>query len=224
MSDLQRTPEWYAARIGKWTGSRIGDATARTKTGWGASRANYMAELLVERLTGQPAPRFVNGPMEWGIEHEAEGITVYEFERNITVELVGFIKHPVIADAGASPDGLIGADGMIEIKCPSTATHIDTLLGAAIDEKYIKQMQWQMACTGRKYCDWMSYDPRLPVNLRTVIRRVERNDAMIASLEVAAREFLRELADKHERLVKFANGHDDTALRQLSASAEALSA
>ena len=199
MNDLQRTPEWHAARLGKLTASRIADATARTRTGWGASRANYMAELLIERLTGQPAPQYTNAAMEWGTQYESEALTVYEFERNETVEPVGFIEHPTIADAGASPDGLIGSEGIIEVKCPNSATHIDTLLGANIDEKYIKQMQWQMACTGRQFCDWVSYDPRMPINLRIVIRRIVCDLKMIAKLETDAVAFLRELAEKHER-------------------------
>jgi putative phage-type endonuclease len=208
MNDLQRTPEWYAERLGKLGASRIADATARTKAGWGSSRANLMAELLIERLTGEPAPRYTNAAMDWGTEKEPEAITVYEFEKNVTVEPIGFCPHPRIADSGASPDGMVGLDGLLECKCPQTATHIDTLLGAAIDEKYTKQVQWQMACTGRKWCDWMSYDPRLPVNLRVVIRRVERDEAMITKLEREAAEFLGELSDRHERLVKIASSRD----------------
>lgn len=220
MNDLQRTPEWYAARLGKLTSSRLPDATARTKTGWGASRANYMAELLIERLTGQPAPRYTNPTMDWGTQYESEAITVYEFEKNATVDPIGFCLHPRIANSGASPDGAIGLDGLIECKCPQSATHLDTVLGAAIDEKYMKQMQWQIACTRREWCDWVSYDPRMPINLRIVIRRVRRNDAMIAKLEKEAAEFLDELAEKHRRLLALGNGKDSTTLDQLKASAE----
>jgi putative phage-type endonuclease len=220
MSELQRTIEWHTARLGRLTASRIADATARTKTGWGSSRANYMAELLIERLTGEPAPRYTNAAMDWGTQYESEAITVYEFEKNATVDPIGFCPHPRIADSGASPDGMIGLDGLIECKCPQTATHIDILLGASIDEKYIKQMQWQMACTGRRWCDWMSYDPRVPVNLRVVIRRVERDDAMIAKLEKDVAEFLNELAEKHCRLLALGNGKGDPTLTQLKASVE----
>jgi putative phage-type endonuclease len=225
MNDLQKTPEWYAARLGKLTASRIADATARTKTGYGASRVNLMAELLIERLTGQPAPHYTNAAMDWGTLCEPEAITVYEFEKNATVEPVGFCRHARIADAGASPDGLTGGfAGTLEVKCPNTATHIDTLLGAPIDEKYVKQVQWQLACTQRKWCDWMSYDPRLPTNLRVVIRRIERDDAMIAKLEKEATEFLAELAEKHRRLLALGNGQDHTTLDQLKASVEAIGA
>ena len=197
----QRTPEWHAQRLGKLTASRIADATTRVKAGWGASRANYMAELLTERLTGQPYPRYSNAAMEWGTQNEPEARTVYQFERNVTVEEVGFVEHPRIAMSGASPDGLVGDDGLVEIKCPNTATHIATLLGEGeIDGGYVKQMQWQMACTGRQWCDWVSYDPRLPVAMRMVIIRVSRDDKMIVKLEAEASEFLAELDGKGARL------------------------
>jgi hypothetical protein len=183
-----------------------------------------MAELLIERLTGEPAPRFTNGAMEWGTQCEPEARIVYEFKANLSVEEVGFIEHRHLLMAGCSPDGLVGDDGLVEIKCPSTATHIETLLGASIDEKYVKQMQFQMGCTGRSWCDWVSYDPRLPINLRTVIRRVPRDDKLIAKLDKEGEEFLDELAEKCRRLSAIVEGKDDTTLRQLQASVEALSA
>lgn len=220
MNTLQRTPEWFAARLGKPTGSRIADATARTKTGWGSSRANYMAELLIERLTGQPTERFTTPAMEWGTQKEPEALACYE-DRNLDlITLTGFIPHPEM-DAGASPDALVGDDGMLEIKCPNTATHIDTLLGAPIDEKYQKQMQFQMRCADRAWCDWMSYDPRLPENMRIVIRRVNRDDKLIAKLDAEIAEFIAELSEKHRRLLALVEGKDDTTLRQLQASAAA---
>lgn len=216
----QRSPEWYAARLGKLTGSRIADATTRTKTG--ASRANYMAELLIERLTGAPAPRFTNAAMEWGTQCEPEARMVYEFEQNVSVEEVGFIEHRHLVMAGCSPDGLVGNDGLVEIKCPSTATHVDTLLGAPIDERYVKQMQFQMGCTGRLWCDWVSYDPRVPLKLRMVIRRLPRDDKMIAKLDQEGEEFLEELAEKYRRLSLMVEGKDDTTLHQLQASVKAV--
>ena len=200
----QRTPEWFQARLGKLTASRIADATARTKTGWGASRANYMAELLAERLTGQQAPQGAwtkSAAVEWGTLNEPEARTVYEFERNVTVVEVGFVPHPTIEMSGASPDGLVVDDGLVvEIKCPNTATHIESLLGAEIDSRYIKQMQWQMVCTGQQWCDFVSYDPRLPVAMRMLITRVPRDDKVIAKLEAEVTEFLTELAVKEARL------------------------
>lgn len=196
----QRTDEWFAARCGRVTASRVADATARTKTGWGASRANYMAELICERLTGQPTQGFTNAAMQWGTDTEPRAVETYAFERAATVQPAAFVPHPEIADSGASPDGLIGDDGLIEVKCPNTATHLDYLLTQTIPAKYITQMQWQMACTGRRWCDFVSYDPRLPDHLAMWVKRVPRDDAMIADLETSVREFLAEMTEKVARL------------------------
>jgi putative phage-type endonuclease len=198
-NDLQRTDEWFAARVGKVTASRVADAVARTRSGWGASRANYEAELLVERLTGQPAPRFSNAAMQWGTDTEPFAIAAYEFYTDLTVFPVGFVDHPRIAMSGASPDGMVD-DGLVEIKCPNTATHIQTLLGSPIDDKYIKQMHWQMACTDRNWCDFVSFDPRMPEEMRIHITRVERDQALIDSLEKDIAEFIQELAIKEGKL------------------------
>jgi putative phage-type endonuclease len=198
-NDLQRTEEWFAARVGKVTASRVADAVARTRSGWGASRANYEAELLVERLTGQPAPRFSNAAMQWGTDTEPFAIAAYEFYTDLTVFPVGFVDHPRIAMSGASPDGMVD-DGLVEIKCPNTATHIQTLLGSPIDDKYIKQMHWQMACTDRNWCDFVSFDPRMPEEMRIHITRVKRDQALIDSLEKDIAEFIQELAIKEGKL------------------------
>lgn len=192
----QRSTEWHAARLGKLTASRIADATARIKNGWGASRDNLMASLVCERLTGKPADSFVNGAMQWGIDHEDEARSAYEFELGVTVEQVGFIDHPSIDMAGASPDGLVGDEGLVEFKCPETKGHIETLLSKKVPEKYIKQVQWQMACTGRKWCDYATFDPRMPQELQLWILRVMRDDKQIAELEKEARLFLAELDEK----------------------------
>lgn len=192
----QRSTEWHAARLGKLTASRIADATARTKTGWGASRDNLMATLVCERLTGVPGESYVNGAMQWGIDHEPEARSAYEFELGLTVSEVGFVDHPSIAMSGASPDGLIGVEGCLEIKCPETKAHIDLLLTKKIPEKYIKQMQWQMACTDRLWCDFVTYDPRMPQDLQLWVLRVMRDDKMVAELEKEARVFLTELEEK----------------------------
>lgn len=196
----QGSPEWFAARLGKVTASRVADAIAKTKSGWGASRANYMAELIAERLTGVAAPSYTNAAMEWGVEKEPDARIAYAFYTDATVEQVGFIEHPNIAMSGASPDGLVGHDGLIEIKCPNTATHIDTLLGDPIPAKYHTQMQWQMNCAGRKWCEWISYDPRLPESMRLFIQRVPRDSKRIVELEGMVREFLAELDDKVAQL------------------------
>jgi len=192
----QGTPEWFAARCGKVTASRVADVVAKTKTGWGASRAGYMAELIAERLTGVPAEQYVNSAMQWGTDNEPQARIAYEFYRDATVVQVGLVDHPRISMTGASPDGLVTDDGMVEIKCPSTSTHLDTLLSESVPGKYITQMQWQMACTGRAWCDFVSFDPRLPESMRLFVRRIDRDDAMIAQLEKDVQEFLKELNDK----------------------------
>lgn len=192
----QRSPQWFAARVGKVTASRVADVIAKTKTGWGASRANYMAELLAERLTGMAAPSYTNAAMDWGTLNEAEAVTAYQFYRDKDVVPVGFIEHPTIAMSGASPDGLVGNDGLCEIKCPNTSTHIDTLLTGKVPEKYVTQMMWQMACTGRAWCDFASYDPRMPEHLRLYVKRIERHSSTVVELEDAVRQFLAELDEK----------------------------
>jgi len=192
----QGSSEWIAARIGKVTASRVADVIARTKTGWGSSRANYMAELIAERMTGVPGDQYVNAAMKWGIETEAEARAAYAFYVDVDVVEIGFVEHPTIAMTGASPDGFVGDDGLVEFKCPNTATHIDTLLGEPIASKYLAQMQWQMACTTRTWCDWVSYDPRLPASMRLFVQRVNRDDAMIADLEKLIPDFLVELDQK----------------------------
>lgn len=189
--DIEQGSEaWKQIRLGKVTASRVADVVAKTKTGWGASRANYMAELVAERLTGERVEGFMNAAMQWGVDHEADARIAYEFRRDAAVTEVGFVAHPTINMSGASPDGLVGDDGMVEIKCPNTATHIDTLLGEPVADKYVKQMQWQMACTGRKWADFVSFDPRLPECMRLHITRIERDDKLIASLEEMVKDFL----------------------------------
>lgn len=197
---IQGSPEWFAARLGKVTASRVADVIARTKTGYGASRANYMAELICERLTGAAAERFSNASMQWGTEREPEARAAYVFMHDMDVTEVGFVPHPRIAMAGASPDGLVGADGLVEIKCPNTATHLETLEGQAVPAKYVTQMLWQMACTGRAWCDFVSFDPRLPAHMRLFVKRVFRDDDRLAEIESDVLAFLDELDGKIARL------------------------
>lgn len=199
---MQGSPDWHAARLGKVTASRVADVCARTKTGYGASRANLMAQLIAERLTGEAAETYTNVAMQWGSANEADARTAYEFASDVDVIEVGFVPHPTIAMAGASPDGFVGEDGLLEIKAPNTATHIDTLLGQAEPAKYVKQMQFQMACTGRRWCDFASFDPRMPPAMRLFVQRVERDDALIAEIEREVVSFLAEMADKLSRLTK----------------------
>jgi putative phage-type endonuclease len=197
---VQGSEEWLRARCGLVTASRVADVIAKTKSGWGASRANYMAELIAERLTGQPAERFTNAAMQWGTDTEPQARAAYEFFMDATVAQVGLVKHPTIAESAASPDGLVGDDGLLEAKCPNTSTHIDTLLNGAVPSKYMTQMQWQLACTGRQWCDFVSFDPRLPGDLSMFCRRVHRDDARIAELEKDVADFLAELAEKIAKL------------------------
>jgi putative phage-type endonuclease len=191
----QGTPEWHAARCGRVTASRVADVIAKIKTGWGASRYNYAAELVAEVLTGTVnMDGYVSPAMKRGTETENEARTIYSLMRDVEPQRVGFVIHPSIEMAGCSPDSLIGYDGMLEIKCPNTATHIDTLLGGSIDGRYVKQMQWQMACCERQWCDFISFDNRLPGDMQLHVRRVERDPAFIADLEREVRVFLGEVA------------------------------
>lgn len=196
----QRTPEWCEARLGRVTASRVADMMARTKTGYGASRANYMAELICERLTGKQAERFSSAAMAWGTETEPQARAMFTLTTGLSVEKTGFALHPEIADLGASPDGLIGDDGMVEIKAPNTATHIETLLSETVPQKYVLQMQTQMACTGRSWCDFVSFDPRLPDEMQLFIHRVDRDEELIAEIEREARAFLAEIETKMSAL------------------------
>ena len=192
----QRTEEWFAARLGKVTASRVADVVARTKSGYGASRANYMAELVCERLTGVRGEFYQSAAMQWGTEQEPAAREAYESKTGVLVLDTGFVPHPNIQMAGASPDGLIGTDGGIEIKCPNTNTHLDTLLSEKVPERYLNQIYWQMACTGGLWVDFVSFDPRLPESMQLFIQRVPRDDAAIRNLESEVQIFLSELEQK----------------------------
>jgi predicted phage-related endonuclease len=190
------------ARLGKVTASRTADIVRKTKTGYSTTRANYQADLIIERLTGVQAESYKSAAMQWGTDHEQDARENYEFLRNVTVEPAGFVPHPTIAMAGASPDGYVGSDGLLETKCPLTSTHLETLLGKKVDRDYVIQCNWQMACSGRKFCDWVSYDPRLPPALQIHIERINRDDALIAELEREVIAFLSELDAKMAELQK----------------------
>lgn len=197
---VQGSPEWFAIRCGKVTASRVADVIAKTKTGYGASRANYMAELIAERLTGEPAEKFSNAAMQWGTEKEPDARAAYEFRTGADVAQVGFVAHPTIAMAGASSDGLVLADGLVEFKCPNTATHIETLLTGAIPQKYITQTHFQMLCTKRKWTDVVSFDPRMPETMRLFIKQVPFDTKFGDEIETEVRAFLAELDRKVEDL------------------------
>lgn len=197
---IQGSPEWRAARAGSLGASQVQQALSRIKSGWGADRANIMAQLVVERLTGLPTEGFTNAAMAWGNDKEPEARAAYSFMMDVDVVQVGLVPHPAIPGTHASPDGLVGDRGLLEIKCPNSATHIETLSGGTVPGKYVTQMQWQMACTEREWCDFVSFDPRLPADMQLFVRRVERDDALIASLEADVRDFLAEVDAKIEAL------------------------
>lgn len=190
----QRTDAWYQARIGKVTASRISKLNAKPAKGKALNALEL--ELLTERITGQAVDNFTSPAMQWGIDTEPLARQAYELQYFCTVMEIGLIDHPTIAMCGASPDGLVGDDGLIEIKCPNTTTHISTLVSDEVPCEYIPQMQWQMACTGRKWCDFVSFDPRL-TDKPLFIKRVYRDDKKIAELE----QLVIDWNDKCEKLI-----------------------
>ena len=201
----QRTEEWFKARLGKVTASRVADVIAKTKSGYSSSRDNYMAQLICERLTGQQGESYTNSAMQHGVDTEPLARSAYEALHGLLVEEVGFVQHPTIEMAGASPDGLVGLFGMLEVKCPNTATHIDTLINSTVPTKYITQMQWQMRCCDRQWCDFVSFDPRLPLDLQLFIKRVEFDAEYVATLEKEVNQFLDELVNKINKLPRVKN-------------------
>ena len=201
----QGSEEWFTIRIGKVTASRVADVLAKTKSGYSASRDNYMAQLVCERLTKQKAEGFTNAAMQHGTETEPLARAAYEALKDVLVDEVGFVPHPTIQMAGASPDGLVGEDGLIECKCPQTNTHIETLLTQSVPTKYFTQMQFQLACTGRKWCDFVSFDNRLPEELQLFVKRVPRDDTYIKLMEAEIVQFIAELDDKINKLMKVKN-------------------
>jgi putative phage-type endonuclease len=205
MSEEQGTESWFADRLGKVTASRLADVLAKTKTGYSASRDNYMAQLICERLTGLKGESFTNAAMQHGTDTEPLARAAYEALQDVLVDEVGFVPHPSIEMAGASPDGLVGTDGLLEIKCPNTATHIETLLSQGVPGKYNTQMQFQMACTGRQWCDFVSFDNRLPEMFQLFVTRVPRDEVFIRLIESEIVQFIAELDDKINKLMKEKN-------------------
>ena len=196
----QGTPEWFAARLGNVTASRVADVIAKTKSGYAASRDNYMAQLICERMTNTVAESYTNAAMQWGTETEPLARAAYESVADVLVDEVGYIAHPTIERAGASPDGLVGLFGLLEIKCPNSSTAIETLLTQTVPTKYITQMQWQMSCTGRTWADFVSFDPRLPSGLQMFVKRVEFDAEYVAMLKEEVIKFLTELDAKISKL------------------------
>ena len=196
----QRSPDWFAARLGKVTASRVADVIAKTKTGYSASRENYMAQLVVERMTQKPTESYSNAAMQWGTDQEPFARAAYELAKGVMVEEVGFVPHPNILMAGASPDGFVGVNGLVEIKCPNTATMIETLLTKKCPQKYFTQIQFQLACTDRVFCDYVVFDPRMPKHLQLFVTRVERDEDFITHIEEEIQVFLSEVDEKITQL------------------------
>lgn len=194
---IQRTDEWYKARLGKATASNFDKIMAGEKyAGW----KNYRAELVAERLTGiryaeLTGRDFTTFEMQWGTDNEPLARLHYSLRSSNQVEECGFFEHDSLA-AGASPDGLIGDDGMVEIKCPNTATHIETLRKGTVPRQYVAQVQGQMWITGRKWSDFISFDPRLPDNAKVIIIHVPRDDAYIAKMESEITRFLNQVEEE----------------------------
>ena len=194
----QRSEEWFQARLGKVTASRVADVLAKIKSGESASRRNYKIQLVSERLTGEKQETYINQAMQDGIDREqfARDRYVQQFGE---VEEVGFVKHPTL-EAGASPDGMVGDDGIIEIKCPMGSTHTETLMTQDIPSKYIPQVQFQLLVTGRKWCDFVSYNPMFPEHLQVFVKRIEADPVYQKELEVEVKQFLKEVDDVISKL------------------------
>ena len=196
----QGSKEWHLSRLGKVTASRIADVLSKGKSGESASRKNYRTELVVQRLTGVPGESFTNAAMEWGTATEPFARIAYESEMGIFVNQVAFIDHPSISNFGCSPDGLIADDGLLEIKCPNSSTHIEYLTDDKPPSKYVLQMQCQMAVTGRQWCDFVSFDPRLPEDLQLFVVRLNRDVEYIKAMEVEVEKFLSEVEEMFTKL------------------------
>lgn len=194
----QRSEEWFKARLGKVTASRVADVLAKIKSGESASRRNYKIQLVSERLTGEKQETYINQAMQDGIDREFYARERY-VQQHGEVEEVGFIQHPTL-EAGASPDGLVGDDGLIEIKCPLGTTHTETLMTQEVPSKYIPQIQFQLLCTGRKWCDFISYNPMFPEHLQLFVKRVDADPVYQKELEVEVGKFLDEVNDVINKL------------------------
>lgn len=203
----QRTEEWYEARLGKVTASGVYNIIGTTAKGAPTQKySDYRIKIITERLTKQPVLIPSTPAMQWGITHEADAIATYSFIYDTEVETCGFIDHPSIKNAGASPDGLINGDGLIEIKCPNSSTHTKFLLDDEIKPEYIAQMQFQMACTNRQWCDFVSFDPRFTgeaMHLSQKVKRVFRDDEYIAKMEEQITKFLAEIDEVLEKILTF---------------------
>jgi putative phage-type endonuclease len=185
----QGSPEWFAMRCGKVTASRIADVMAKPREPGKGMRVNYMWQLVTERDTGLPMKTYQSKTMAEAHEWEPMARAAYTFRTDQEVEQVAFVDHPDIPMCGCSPDGLVGRDGLVEIKCPELTAHYDALIKEAIPGEYFKQMQFQMACTGRRWCDYVSFNADLPERRRIKIIRVDRDSTAISVMEAEVRGF-----------------------------------
>ena len=193
----QGTEGWLRDRLGKVTASKLGDVLAK---GGGAARANYLAELVVGRLTGEPGESYENDAMKRGKELEPLARSLYELTRSVDVVETGFVDHPSIEMAGASPDGLVGDDGVVEIKCRNAAKHIAYWLTGKLSKDERCQMQWEMECTGRAWVDFVSFHPDFPDHLQLYVQRLERDEAFLAEARATVGVFQLEVAEAVEKL------------------------
>ena len=189
----QGSPEWFQMRLGKVTASRVADILAKTKTGPSASRQNYLIELAIQRTTGIIQESYSNSAMEWGTQTEPQARVAYEVNTNNFVDQIAFIDHPSIAWFGCSPDGLVSDRGLVEIKCPNSATHWEYFKSKKPPQKYFIQMQSQIAVTNKDWCDFVSFDPRMPDRSQLLIVRIDRDEAFIAEMEAEIKKFLDEV-------------------------------
>jgi putative phage-type endonuclease len=188
--------EWLKQRLGLVTGSAISNVLMDSSK---AGHRNYMAQLVCERLTGEPTETYISPAMQHGIDTEDEARAAYMARNAVIVEEVGFIRHPKL-EAGCSPDGLVGQDGLIEIKCVQPATALDLLESKKVPADHYNQIQWQLAVTGRDWCDYVVYQPKLPERLRLNVMRVVRNQSDILNMTVKVEQFLEELNRKVKKL------------------------
>ena len=187
----QGTQAWLDLRCGNITGSKFSDVLAG---GNGLVRNKYRVQLAIERITGNPiAMDYKSAAMINGSNNEPFARANYEFLNDVESVQVAFAFHPSIKRAGCSPDSLIGDDGLLEIKCPNMVTHVNYLLDKKIPGVYLKQMHWQMACTGRAWVDWMTYCREMPIHLRSMTIRVNRDEKIIQEYEAAAEKFNSEI-------------------------------
>lgn len=199
----QGTEEWKLARAGRVTASRIDAVLSRSRDrkSEGATRRNYKAQIISEILTGRPQENgFTNKAIEDGLEFEPLARSAYELAKGEFVDLVGLVLHPTIERAGASPDGLVGARGLVQFKCPYPATHIGYILAGDVPADYQPQMLWEMACAEREYCDFVSYCPAFPPHLQLYVQSFTRDDKRIAEITAEVTVFLREVDEIVARL------------------------